>query len=174
MISTPVNAEITEYHEKFFAGLSIRQLVCVGIALPLAVGTGIVGHFCGFSIDILGYFIMLAVTPFLALGWLRFKGYTFEKYAAIWLAWNIQEQRLPIRNMKQEVYHAIRQNKKSIGRAEFCCGYSNKKIGTKIARKEAQTAKSEIRKIQRKIRKESRAAARAQKRGGMHRLSKDV
>ena len=28
MLSTKTNLEITEYHEKFFLGLSLRQLAC--------------------------------------------------------------------------------------------------------------------------------------------------
>lgn len=33
MLSTKTNLEITEYHEKFFLGLSLRQLACL-VPLP--------------------------------------------------------------------------------------------------------------------------------------------
>ena len=36
MLSTKTNLEITEYHEKFFLGLSLRQLACFGVAAVLA------------------------------------------------------------------------------------------------------------------------------------------
>lgn len=37
MLSTKTNLEITEYHEKFFLGLSLRQLACFGVAAMLAI-----------------------------------------------------------------------------------------------------------------------------------------
>ena len=39
MLSTKTNLEITEYHEKFFLGLSLRQLACFGVAAVLAIAT---------------------------------------------------------------------------------------------------------------------------------------
>lgn len=39
MLSTKTNLEITEYHEKFFLGLSLRQLACFGAAAVLAIAT---------------------------------------------------------------------------------------------------------------------------------------
>lgn len=39
MLSTKTNLEITEYHEKFFLGLSLRQLACFGVAAVLAIAS---------------------------------------------------------------------------------------------------------------------------------------
>lgn len=39
MLSTKTNLEITEYHEKFFLVLSLRQLACFGVAAVLAIAT---------------------------------------------------------------------------------------------------------------------------------------
>ena len=37
MIATKTNLEITEYREKFFLGLSLRQLACFAAAAVLAI-----------------------------------------------------------------------------------------------------------------------------------------
>ena len=39
MIATKTNLEITEYREKFFLGLSLRQLACFAAAAMLAIAT---------------------------------------------------------------------------------------------------------------------------------------
>ena len=39
MIATKTNLEITEYREKFFLGLSLRQLACFASAAVLAIAT---------------------------------------------------------------------------------------------------------------------------------------
>ena len=39
MIATKTNLEITEYREKFFLGLSLRQLACFAAAAVLAIAT---------------------------------------------------------------------------------------------------------------------------------------
>lgn len=69
MLSTKTNLEITEYHEKFFLGLSLRQLACFGVAAVLAIATCFVClQWLQLDIQLVSYIIMVEVLPFLGLG----------------------------------------------------------------------------------------------------------
>lgn len=68
MLSTKTNLEITEYHEKFFLGLSLRQLACFGVAAVLAIATCFVClQWLQLDIQLVSYIVMVEVLPF--LGW---------------------------------------------------------------------------------------------------------
>lgn len=161
MISTPVNAEITSYREKFFLGLSIRQLICLGFALCLSAGLSAVWIFIfHLSTDYLGYILMLTCSPFLAVGWLRPKELPFEKYARIWLHWQIDKQQLPMQENKEiEHVHASKKEK-----CRECSAAPATHNGAKTARKASAAAKKEIKRIERQIHAENRRTARTQKR----------
>ena len=47
MIATKTNLEITEYREKFFLGLSLRQLACFAAAAVLAIATCFADGYAG-------------------------------------------------------------------------------------------------------------------------------
>lgn len=69
MLSTKTNLEITEYHEKFFLGLSLRQLACFGVAAVLAIATCFVClQWLQMDIQLVSYIVMVEVLPFLGLG----------------------------------------------------------------------------------------------------------
>lgn len=163
MITTPVNAEITTYHEKFFLGMSIRQLVCLGFAILFAGGISMLWIFTlHLSTDYLGYIIMIGCSPFLAIGWIRPKELPFEKYAHIWVHWQIDKQQLPIQqNENKEIEH-VQTAKKEKCRECSTAPYTSS--GAKAARKTAVAAKKEIKKTERRLRTENRRAARAKKR----------
>ena len=68
MLSTKTNPEITEYHEKFFLGLSLRQLACFGVAAVLAIASCFVClQWLQLDIQLVSYIVMVEVLPF--LGW---------------------------------------------------------------------------------------------------------
>lgn len=88
MLSTKTNLEITEYHEKFFLGLSLRQLACFGVATVLAIATCFVClQWLQLDIQLVSYIVMVEVLPFLGLGFISHNGYPFEKLVKIYWAW---------------------------------------------------------------------------------------
>ena len=88
MLSTKTNLEITEYHEKFFFGLSLRQLACFGVAAVLAIASCFVClQWLQLDIQLVSYIIMVEVLPFLGLGFISHDGYPFEKLVKIYWAW---------------------------------------------------------------------------------------
>ncbi len=73
-----IPAEIKAFKEKFFFGLTVRQLVCgVGI-LALAIPTGIFGNRI-MSQDMVGWLIILEVAPLAAIGWASYNDMPIEK-----------------------------------------------------------------------------------------------
>lgn len=89
MIATKTNLEITEYREKFFLGLSLRQLACFAAAAVLAIATCFVClHWLRMDMQVVSYIVMVEVLPFLGLGFIHRDGYPFEKLVKIYWAWS--------------------------------------------------------------------------------------
>lgn len=62
MLSTKTNLEITEYHEKFFLGLSLRQLACFGVAAVLAIASCFVClQWLQLDVQLISYIVMVEV-----------------------------------------------------------------------------------------------------------------
>lgn len=73
------NLEITEYHEKFFLGLSLRQLACFGVAAVLAIATCFIClQWLQLDIQLVSYIVMVEVLPFLGLGFISHNGYPLK------------------------------------------------------------------------------------------------
>lgn len=72
-----VPAEIKAFKEKFFFGLTVRQLICGAGILALAIPTGIWGNKI-MSQDMVGYIIMLEVVPLAAIGWASYNDMPIE------------------------------------------------------------------------------------------------
>ncbi|MFR3791033.1 MAG: PrgI family protein [Blautia massiliensis (ex Durand et al. 2017)] len=167
LISTKINFEITEYHEKIFAGLSIRQLVCFGIAIVLAVATFAVGiYYFGATADTLSYIVMIEVMPFLGVGFIKRNGYPFEKLVSIYWRNMTESHQIPVRPFK-ECYNDS-QKKSRKGKPCECQAASSLtkkeiKSRTAQARKSIARAKKDTRKEQRTIRKANKEKARAAK-----------
>lgn len=79
-ISVPVPKEITEYREKIMFGMSGRQLIFSLLAGVLAIGIGALCYMMGMDMSIIGYIIILAASPLMALGFIRKNNMPFEKY----------------------------------------------------------------------------------------------
>lgn len=102
MIATKTNLEITEYREKFFLGLSLRQLACFAAAAVLAIATCFVClHWLRMDMQVVSYIVMVEVLPFLGLGFIHRDGYPFEKLVKIYWAWHSENAAVPIRPIRR-------------------------------------------------------------------------
>lgn len=72
-----VPAEIKAFKEKFFFGMTVRQLICLAGILALAVPTGIFGSKI-MSQDTVGWLIILEVAPLAAIGWASYNDMPIE------------------------------------------------------------------------------------------------
>lgn len=160
MIATKTNLEITEYREKFFLGLSLRQLACFGVAAVLAIATCFVClHWLRMDIQVVSYIVMVEVLPFLALGFIRHNGYPFEKLLKIYWAWRSENPKVPVSPYKECAYVRKRKINGKYHEYEFCCRDAKAaKRGRKAAVKAAAKIRKEIRKRQKAERKKHQAA----------------
>lgn len=111
LVSVKIPKEITEYTEKIVAGLSARQLVCLGLALAAGGGAFVISKFViGLSMDASSYVVMAAAIPFLATGFLKRNGMPFEKYMRLFFRHMFgtskrpYKTRLDIENIGEDVY----------------------------------------------------------------------
>lgn len=72
-----VPAEIKAFKEKFFFGLTVRQLICGAGILALAIPTGVFGSKI-MSQDTVGWVIILEVAPLAAIGWANYNDMPIE------------------------------------------------------------------------------------------------
>lgn len=103
-----VPAEIKAFKEKFFFGLTVRQLICgVGI-LALAVPTGIFGGKI-MSQDMVGWLIILEVAPLAAIGWASYNDMPIEVIGKKALAYyfGIQKRKLKYTPSEAEIHKAL-------------------------------------------------------------------
>lgn len=92
VMKAEIPPEITEYKEKMFFGLTVRQLICAGIGLGLAIPTGMFGSKFLPS-DVVQYAVVLEIIPCAAIGWLRINDMPFEKYAKKVIQFQIYSQK---------------------------------------------------------------------------------
>lgn len=154
MIATKTNLEITEYKEKFFLGLSLRQLACFAAAAMLAIATCFVClHWLRMDMQVVSYIVMVEVLPFLGLGFIRRDGYPFEKLVKIYWAWHSQNPEVPIRPYKECRYVQKKRTRRSV-ECEFYCRRDEK--AARKGRKAKVKAAAQIRKAIRKGRRAER------------------
>jgi len=85
-IEVRIPKEITEYKEKVLFGLSVRQLICLSLAVVVGVGSYLLlTKVLGISMDIASYVIILEAIPLMAIGFIKKNGLTFEKYFVLFL-----------------------------------------------------------------------------------------
>lgn len=161
MISTKINAEIAEYHEKLLAGMSIRQLLCAGAAIVLAVATFAVGtHFLHLSTDLLSYVVMAEVMPLLGLGFIRRNGYPFEKLVQLYWRTYTENHRIPF---KEKVSTNAQKRKGIPCECQTAAAHTKAaaKSRAKAACQSIAAAKKELREVKRQNRKADKTAASA-------------
>lgn len=84
-IEVPVRKEIASFESRPAFGLTARQLVCFGVAIPLCVG----GYFLFkylWGTSVASSLVIFLVVPIFAFGLFKKDGYTLEKYLKI--VWN--------------------------------------------------------------------------------------
>ena len=74
-------AVIRDYQEKIIFGLSIRQLGFTSLAVAVGIGSYFVlTHLLSVPLSIASYCIVAVCAPFMALGFIRIHGRTFEQH----------------------------------------------------------------------------------------------
>ena len=73
----PINKEIRHYQEEIFLGLNLRQMICSGAAIAVAVAvylglTPLLGH------ETAGWVCIVAAAPIAATGFFTYDCLTFE------------------------------------------------------------------------------------------------
>ena len=103
-----VPAEIKAFKEKFFFGLTVRQLVCGAGILALAIPTGIWGNKI-MSQDTVGYLIILEVAPLAAIGWASYNDMPIEVIGKKALAYyfGVQKRKLKYTPPEAEIHKEL-------------------------------------------------------------------
>ncbi|WP_455938155.1 PrgI family protein [Gemella morbillorum] len=78
MIDIRVPNEIRNYKEKIYAGLNLRQLICLIVAIVINVpiywyGRKLLGD------DLVGWIILINAIPIMAIGFVNYNGMNFEQ-----------------------------------------------------------------------------------------------
>lgn len=126
-IEVRVPEEIADYKESIIAGLSIRQLVCGGIALLCGVPTFLLLK--NINSDLATYATMIVTIPAFCLGFIKKDGYNFETFLKIKLyaffsknqrgyETNIEKNILPVEveQYRQAIQEMIAEEEKEITR----------------------------------------------------------
>lgn len=79
MIEKKIPAEVRAYKSKLIAGLSVRQVISLGVAILIGVPLGVFGRKY-ISSDILMWAIIIISMPILAWGFATFQDMPFEEY----------------------------------------------------------------------------------------------
>lgn len=94
-IEADIPLEIDNYQKKIIFGLTLRQLVCLGLALLMAGGVfALFVLVLGQDSQDAGWLIMAAVSPALAVGFVRPDGAPFEQFLARGLRHRLWPSRL--------------------------------------------------------------------------------
>ena len=102
MIKADIPQDVTEYKEQFFFGLTVRQFVCGIAMIALAVLTFLIGkNFI--PTDILMYIVIIEVAPLAAVGFMKYNGMPFEKFASTLFEFYAGKQRREMTYLPEEV-----------------------------------------------------------------------
>lgn len=102
MIKADIPQDVTEYKEQFFFGLTVRQFICGIAMIALAVLTFLIGkNFI--PTDILMYIVIIEVAPLAAVGFMKYNGMPFEKFASTLFEFYAGKQRRGMTYLPEEV-----------------------------------------------------------------------
>jgi hypothetical protein len=169
-IEVRVPEEIKDYKESIIAGLSVRQLICGGVALVCGVPTFLL--FKNINSDLATYATMTVTIPAFCVGLIKKGGYNFETFLKIKLyalfsknkrgyETNTEETLLPIeveeyRQVIQEVQSAKENSIQDKKRGENCVIHKEKQISR--GKRKPSKAESDFVEITEKSLKRTRKA----------------
>lgn len=124
-IEVPVRKEIATFESRPVFGLTARQLICCGVALPLGIGTYILtnGLWGSNTASTITIFLTL---PIFAFGLFKKNGYPLEKYLKIVWAHRYTEQKTYFKTENALVLYMSEEEYKS-DLAKRLLSYSDKK-----------------------------------------------
>lgn len=106
MLQVKLPAEIQEYKSKLIWGLSVRQIISIGVALLVCVPVGVLGY-GHISSDILPWIIMLLAAPCIAWGFFTIQGMKFEDYAKCFLEYTFLPQERVFEDTETNIFLTI-------------------------------------------------------------------
>ena len=80
MIEIRIPKEIKNYREKLFFGLTLRQSICVAIALLVCVPIYIWGHNL-LPQEVISWLVVFIAVPLMLTGFFRYNDMAFEQFA---------------------------------------------------------------------------------------------
>lgn len=83
-LEVKIPKEIRDYQESIFFGLSARQFIFSCAAVVVAVGVYFLFH-KPLGTEIVSWLCILFAAPFAAIGFFRYNGMPFEKFALAWI-----------------------------------------------------------------------------------------
>lgn len=105
MIEIKIPKEVRSYKETIFFGLTLRQIICLGIALSINVPMYIfLKPYIGD--EIASWIIMFTGVPLFLVGFFKFNGLPFEKFALIVLKFKLfipQKRKYKVENIFTEI-----------------------------------------------------------------------
>ena len=176
MLEVKIPKEITEYREKIAFGLSVRQIVCISLAVTVSIGAYyFMTSLLEISGDIASYVVMFIAVPIMGAGFIRKNGLTFERYVALYFRHMFGNKKRAYKSspIGDEIANKGAKNARFYKKEESEAGSVTKKDNQKGKIRESETVKTgkKDRKRKRKealreikaARKEYRAAEQAYK-----------
>lgn len=102
MIEKKIPAEVRAYKSKLVAGLSVRQVISLGVAILIGVPLGVFGRKF-ISTDILMWIIIIISAPILAWGFITFLDMPFEEY----MKWFLRFTFLPQKRVYEDTQYNL-------------------------------------------------------------------
>lgn len=107
MIEKKIPAEVRAYKSKLIAGLSVRQVISLGVAILIGVPLGVFGRSI-ISSDILMWAVIIISAPILAWGFITFQDMPFEEYAKAVLRFTFLPQKRVYENTQDSLFMDLR------------------------------------------------------------------
>lgn len=105
-IEVKIPKDIKEYKEKIIAGMSMKQLLSVSIAITLNIVLSVVLiKILGLSMDIASWFMIILSIPIVSFGWFKKNGLSFEVFLKYFLRYHFSPGKR--RNKKQKNIESI-------------------------------------------------------------------
>lgn len=128
--------EVRTYKEKFFFGLTARQMLCGAIGIGLAAPTAIFG-WGKIPDDIIMWVLLLEMAPAIAVGWFSYNGMPTEKIAKRIFAFyaGTQKRKMKFKSEERLIHEQLVQIQLEADTAERQREIEEEKRQKKLARK---------------------------------------